>query len=466
MNFLFNELSLIDATLREGNQSPGVKYSVEDSVVIAKALAGLGVNTIEIGHPFVSSLEFQRVKAVVDLGLTPSILTHARAHHNDIKAVAETGASWVGIFAGLNPRARRVSLGDRTEEEILKIIHETVSYAKTFNLKVRYTIEDSSRTDTDVLLRGFEHAILAGADRICFSDSVGVLEPLEVYKVVDILRKSFPSIPIEVHFHDDRGLALANSLAAIDAGVNWISCSVNGVGERSGITDTLTLITNLHFRNPSQMELPKPGLLKKVSKLVNGLTRSSVHCRQPVVGKNTFIHTAKLHKDAVKKEMSSYAWIDPEKIGSTNVIDFESVPQDYSKYILKPEIVSATELKYHRHGPGDRYVMIDDRYLKDCRLYSIVRKIYGVNENTTGHVDNHRHHVDSLFIFLSYSVDLAGLKVEVLLGDERFQVESPASVFIPSGVKHSYRVISGEGLFINTVLSGSYNESLLEYDFV
>jgi 2-isopropylmalate synthase len=221
-------------------------------------------------------------------------------------------------------------------------------------------------------------------------------------------------------------------------------------------------MTNIHFRTPEQRDLPEVGLFKKISKLVNGLTRSTAFCMQPLVGKNAFVHTAKLHKDAIRKDKSSYAWIEPEKIGLKNILDYKNLPENYSDYIVNPQIISATELKHHRHGPGDRYVMIDERFVNDCRMYCIIRKIYGVTENMPGHVDVHRHHVDSLFIFLSCSGSLDGLTVEVILGDEKFKIESPASVFIPSGVRHSYRVISGEGLFINTVLSGTYNESLLE----
>lgn len=458
-------VKLIDATLREGVQAPGVRLSLEDSIEIAKALEVLGVETIEVGHPLISEDELQRVKAVASLGLKASILTHARANKKDIDAAKSSGADWVGIFAGLNARSRATLLSNRQEIEVINLIQDAVRHAKQLGLKVRYTVEDSSRTDMGVLKKAYEAAIQAGADRICFSDSVGKLEPNEVTEAILELKKQFPNIPLEVHFHNDRGLALANSLAAIDAGVEWISCSVNGIGERVGITDTLSMIANLHYKSSSLRDLPAAGRLQKVSKLVNALTRSSVLCRQPIVGRNAFTHVAKLHKDAVKKDASSYAWIDPEKLGHKNIVDFEGISKDYSKLIVSPEIISAVELKYHRHGPGDRYVMVDERFVNDSRLYSIVRKVYGVNENTPGHVDSHRHHVDSFFLFLSNNSDMGGLNVEVTLGEEKFNVSSPSCVFIPSGVEHSYRVVSGEGLFVNTVLSGNYNESLLESDF-
>lgn len=454
---------LIDATLREGNQAPGVRYSVKSSIEVAKSLEKLGVDTIEVGHPLASALEFERVKAIVELNLPVNILAHARANRNDISAVKDAGASWVGIFSGLNSRVRAVSLSNRSEEEVMELIHSSVSYAKELGLSVRYTAEDSSRTDINLLIKAFDIAISAGADRICFSDSVGILEPSQVGEYIGIIRDKFKTIPIEVHFHNDRGLALANTLSAIGAGANWISCSINGVGERAGITDTLSVLANLHFRDPDRYNIPEPGILQQVSKLVNAVTRSTVLCRQPVVGRNVFVHTAKLHKDAVIKEQSSYAWMPPEKLGMKNVTDYKSLPEDIAALITKPEIISAVELKYHRHGPGDRYVMLDDRFVNDCRIYSIVRRIYGLSDNTAGHVDSHRHHVDSFFLFLSQKDDLTGLIVEVTLDGKSFIIESPACVFIPSGIEHSYRAISGDGLYINTVSSGTYNESLLEY---
>ncbi|MES2204035.1 MAG: 2-isopropylmalate synthase [Pseudomonadota bacterium] len=458
------KIFLIDATLREGNQAPGVRYSVKNSIEIAKSLEKLGVDVIEVGHPLASDAEFQRVKAIVGLNLSAKILAHARANRDDILAVKNSGASWIGIFSGLNSRVRAVSLSNRSEEEVMELIRASVIYAKELELFVRYTAEDASRTDINLLMRAFDVAISAGADRVCFSDSVGILEPAEVDRVIRLIKNKFPNTPLEVHFHNDRGLALANTLSAIDAGADWISCSINGVGERAGITDTLSIIANLHFRDSQNYPIPTPGLLQRVSKLVNAITRSSVLCRQPIVGKTIFVHTAKLHKDAVAKEQSSYAWMPPEKLGMKNVIDYKSLPENFSSLIIKPEIISAVELKYHRHGPGDRFVMIDERFVSDCRMYSIVRRIYNLSSNTPGHVDSHRHHVDSFFLFLSQTDDLAGLTVEVTLDTETFIVHSPACVFIPSGVDHSYRAIAGEGLFVNTVHSGEYNESLLEYD--
>lgn len=213
---------------------------------------------IEIGHPLASQLEFNRTKAVVDLDLACPVLSHARANDQDIYAVAKTGAKWVGIFAGINQTSQMYRL-NRTKKRILEVISSSVTCAKQLELKVRYTVEDSSRTSEDFLLDAYETAVNQGADRICFSDTVGILEPHQTSSMIGKLKTAFSGIDMEVHFHDDRGLAMANSLTAIEAGADWVSTAVNGVGERCGIVDTCAFLANLVYKGYKQkMFLPIP----------------------------------------------------------------------------------------------------------------------------------------------------------------------------------------------------------------
>lgn len=130
--------------------------------------------------------------------------------------------------------------------------------------------------------------------------------------------------------------------------------------------------------------------------------------------------------------------------------------------VVKPEVISATELRHHRAGPGDRYVLVDDRFLPGAGQYCIARRIPELDDYGAGHVDVHRHSCDSLFVFLGDGADYRGLAVMVQLGDESLRLESPASVFIPAAMPHGYRVLSGAGTYLNHVLAGDYNSSLLE----
>jgi 2-isopropylmalate synthase len=253
---------------------------------------------------------------------------------------------------------------------------------------------------------------------------------------------------------------MANALTACRNGANWISSSINGIGERCGITDTIALMANLHeldLRNKVDGEL-----LQYVSLLVQSHTRNPVDRLRPVTGENATVHVAKLHQRAIRANPSAYSWVNPEEIGKRIELDPKSLPSSLQALINVPNVVGASELKFHTNGVGDRYLMIDDRVVPDCRQYCIVRDIPITAETPSAHVDMHRHICDSLFIFLGHLKGLKGLKVEVSLGSEVFIVDSPCSVFIPSGILHSYRIISGPGLFINHVLNGNYNSSLLE----
>jgi 2-isopropylmalate synthase len=284
--------------------------------------------------------------------------------------------------------------------------------------------------------------------------------PWQAEEEVRRFADGFPDAALEVHLHDDRGLAGANALIAVRSGAGWVSCAVNGVGERCGITDTLTLLANLGAEGWRE---PPPGAtLQAVGAVVQAHTRLRPDRWRPVVGAHATTHVARLHQRAVRANPRAYAWIDPAALGRENSTAPAILPADLAALINRPAVVSATELRHHRHGPGDRYLMLDDRVVPDARQYCIVRDIPPLDDHGPGHVDTHRHVCDSLFLFLGRGPGLTGLAVEVALGDAVHRVDSPASVFIPAGVPHSYRVLGGAGLFVNHVLSGSYNESLLD----
>lgn len=311
-------MKLIDATLREGCQAPGVSFTVGQSVRIARELCRAGVDTVECGHPLVSDAEAERVKAVVAECSGVPVLAHARTRREDIDAVAASGAAWVGIFLGINGTTLKCRVACDSRREILDMIGDAVGHAHGAGLKVRYTLEDSSRTKDKSMLEAFRCALAAGADRICFSDTVGVLEPEETRWKVEVIRNEFPDATLELHLHDDRGLALANALAGIDAGADWISTSVNGLGERAGIVDLCALMANLHYRG--SRPLPDGVNLRELSETVATLSGRRVDAYQPVVGKDVFTHTAALHVAATARDEGAYSWIKPELVGGETKI--------------------------------------------------------------------------------------------------------------------------------------------------
>jgi len=309
---------LIDATLREGLQAPNVFFSLEDSMAIAKQIVQSGAEMIEVGHPSASVDTMKKVMYIAGMGLDVPVLAHARAFEKDIHAVFESGAGWVGIFIGVNEISESARLGGRNFNQLLEKIHTSVLYAKSLGLMVRFTVEDSSRTTWSRMTQAYQTAIKAGTDRICFADSVGNMEPKAVESIVSKLKKTYPLVELEVHFHNDRGLSIANSLVAADAGADWISVSVNGLGERCGITDHAIFAANLLFRKTRPLSRIQSLMLEEASYSVIQCSGQAIAKSHPVLGEYAFTHTSRLHVLAVKKDTNSYEWIDPKRLGRTH----------------------------------------------------------------------------------------------------------------------------------------------------
>ncbi|MEN1836352.1 LeuA family protein [Pseudomonas lijiangensis] len=452
-------VKVLDCTLREGCQARQCNFNTEQSVLIAQEIGGLGVDMIEAGHPLISQEESDRVRAIVESSSVP-VLAHARARREDIDAVIAVKAPWVGLFASVNPVSLETKFKGKSREDVLEMFSDTIAYAKSNGLKVRATIEDAARTQLVDLLSMTRIASSAGADRVCFADSVGALSPTETYNVLSTLVREFPDVTFEYHVHNDLGLSLANTLAAIDAGVEWHSTSCHGIGERAGITDTFQLIAYLaNKKKEARFNLSRFGILSDLVEAFSRITLSPMH---PIVGENAFNHVARLHQLAVKEKDDSYHSLNPEmfsKVASLSKHD----PLVEERLFVEPFEKSATELKYHRHGPGKRFVMLDKRLLDASPYYFIARQF--LDEGSLpmpGHVDGHTHKCDSVFLFLGADEDYKGLTVEVIVGSEKRTLESPATVFIPAGAHHTYRYLSGTGTYINFVHSGDYNSSLLE----
>lgn len=302
-------VKIIDATLREGAQTPGVSFSLEQSRRIAMALDALGVDMIECGHPAVDEAERWRVMEVVQAVRAP-VLSHARADPRDVRAVASTGAAWVGIFIGVNEISRRTRLSDRVGGDLPSSIASAVAEAKALGLSVRFTVEDASRTPPDELAEAFASAVTAGADRLCYADTVGVLTPLRTTRAVAMLRTALPDTPLELHLHDDRGLALACAMAGAEAGADWIATTVNGIGERCGIVDTLQLLVNLRLEGVART-FPDGLAVAGARDIVAAITGLPVPPQHACTGAWAFTHTARLHTRAVARDPGAYEAIDP-----------------------------------------------------------------------------------------------------------------------------------------------------------
>lgn len=461
------DIILLDSTLREGEQQCGVRFSKEDKIQILHLLEDFGVKLIEVGHPSISAEEEEVCRAVAQAARHAEVLMHARAQIGDVHAAYRAGADWVGIWASINPISLQTKYTNKTAQYVMRQVKLSIQEAKKLGMKVRFTIEDASRTDwEDIQLLG-QLACSAGADRISLADTVGIWEPQQCAAIVKTAVEAFPC-EIEVHLHNDLGLAAANALAAMDAGASVIDTTICGIGERAGIVDLLSFSVILaEKRNIYDFKLTNIPELARILQLASGCR---VDYWRPIVGKDVFTHKAPYHIKAVHNHCAAYEGIAPEIVGNTRRILHEPTERKGSRLsphlrVGEPFIKGASELKYHRDGQGDRWVQLDHRTDERTSFYVITRVFHRdyTDVDLEGHVDIHAHHCDSAFIFWGNEADGTGLLCEVEIEGERQIIQSPKSVFIPAGLKHTYKYLSGAGTYTNIVLAPEYNASLLNH---
>ena len=459
------KIIILDATLREGEQQRGVRFSAQEKIVILKQLEEYGVDFIEVGHPGISSEDEHICRMVAQEAKKTQILMHSRADVEEVHAAKRAGAHWVGIWASTNQYAMETKFTGHNEDYVLNKIETSIQEAKKLGMNVRFTIEDASRTPMDRIITTAQLALKAGADRISLADTTGTLEPKTCHKLVkEVIEKL--NCEIEVHLHNDLGLALANSLAAIDGGATVVDTSILGIGERAGITDLIQLSVLLH-----RLQNDQRFSLESIPKLVQSIHQSTGFLPddlRPIIGKNAFTHTCAYHVKAVQKNPEAYEAFPPKLVGRSRVIENrpplpETDRLPFQLNIGRPFPKGASELLYHRDGPGIRWVQLDARVDPRATFYVIQRFIglHGIPFTPENHVDTHAHHCDSAFIFWGDQPDGSGLICQVRLGDEEKIIESPASLFIPAGIDHSYHYVSGKGTYTNIVLAPEYNKSLL-----
>lgn len=317
-------IKIFDTTLRDGEQTPRVNLNAKEKLRIAKQLETLGVDIIEAGFAVSSSGDFEAV-ALLAKHIKKSVITSlARAVRKDIEVAAEAlkGAAKPRIhtFIATSPIHREYKL-KMTKEEILERIKEMVAYAKTFVDDIEFSAEDALRTEKEYLVEVYSAAIEAGATTINIPDTVGYRTPKEIYELIKYLKeniKAVDTVDISVHCHDDLGLSVANSLAAIEAGATQVEGTINGIGERAGNTSLEEVIMTLATRKDLYKNFYTKIDTKQIyptSKLVSLLTGVSIQPNKAIVGANAFAHESGVHQHGVLANPETYEIMKPESVG-------------------------------------------------------------------------------------------------------------------------------------------------------
>jgi len=314
---------IFDTTLRDGEQSPGFSMNTEEKIRMARQLAALGVDIIEAGFPISSRGDLEAVQAVAKEVRDVPIAALARAKKQDVDAAIEAlkpaKASRLHIFLATSDLHLRVKL-NMSREQAMEAITSMIRYGRQYVGEVEFSAEDAGRTDTEYLCQVCKAAVQAGATTLNLPDTVGYAVPEEYGAMFTSVREYLgdpAGITLSAHCHDDLGMAVANSLAAVRAGVRQIECTVNGIGERAGNASLEEVVVALAVRKESFGVATNIKLdqLFPSSRMLTEITGAQVAPNKAVVGANAFAHEAGIHQDGIIKNPATYEIISPQTVG-------------------------------------------------------------------------------------------------------------------------------------------------------
>src|SRR5580704_17657957 len=318
-----DHIRIFDTTLRDGEQSPGASMNMAEKVEVARALAALGVDIIEAGFPIASQGDFEAVRAIATEVTGATVCGLARCNERDIDRAAEAlryaQAARIHVFLATTAIHREYKLM-MTRAGVIERAVESVRHARAACADIEFSPEDAARTEIDFLCDVVQAAIEAGATTVNIPDTVGYAVPAQYAGVIRTLKERVPNIDravISVHCHNDLGLAVANSLAAVENGAGQIECTINGIGERAGNCSLEEVVMALrtrqdYFQAATQINTRR---LVPTSRLVSNITGMQVQRNKAIVGRNAFAHEAGIHQDGMLKERTTYEIMRPEDVG-------------------------------------------------------------------------------------------------------------------------------------------------------
>lgn len=327
-------IKILDSTLREGEQHPGVSFSNKQRIQIAWMLDSFGVDQIEIS-PIVSLDHRDATKIILKQGLKADIVAHVRAIKSDVDVAIDCNAAWVATYLGISDIHLSSKLRISREEAKTRAL-EVADYIKSHGLKSRFTMEDASRTDPDFLLDMCKEISNRGIERISIPDTVGIMRPRGMYNIVKFVHDNIDTskTSLDVHCHNDVGLALSNALSGCEGGADQIHTTIDGLGERTGIPTLAetAVALNLIYKSNNDFRL---HMLKDLSRTISEYTKIPIHESKPLVGDSSYKHKAGTHLAAILRNPSAYEIIEPKLVGNRRKIVFgELSGKNGSAYLL------------------------------------------------------------------------------------------------------------------------------------
>ncbi|WP_420644266.1 homocitrate synthase [Candidatus Leptofilum sp.] len=310
--------SIIESTLREGEQFVNAFFSLEEKIQVATLLDAFGVEYLELTSPLASPQSYKDCATIARLGLNARILTHTRCTIEDAKKAVDCGVAGVDVVIGTSSLLREFSHG-QSLEAILDLAQEVVSFLLSQNVETRFSTEDSLRSDFEDILHIYQAVDALGVHRVGIADTVGVGTPRQIFEIVSRLRQAI-SCDIEFHGHNDSGCAIANAYAALEAGATHIDTSILGIGERNGITSLGGLVARLYATDPALVQKYNLPLIRNLDQMVSRMVRVDIPFNNYITGFASFTHKAGIHAKAVLNNPSTYEILRPEDFGLTRYV--------------------------------------------------------------------------------------------------------------------------------------------------
>jgi isopropylmalate/homocitrate/citramalate synthase len=353
-------ISILDSTLREGEQHPGISFTNKQRIQIAWLLDSFGVNQIEIS-PVVSHDHFEATKTIIKQGLGADILAHVRALKSDVEVAIDCNATWVATYMGISDIHLATKLKISREEAKIRAL-EVADYIKSHGLKSRFTMEDASRTDPQFLIEMCKEMNSRGIERISIPDTVGIMRPQGMYNLVKMVHENIDTnvSSLDVHCHNDVGLALANALAGCEAGATQIHTTIDGLGERTGIpslAETAVALT-LIYRIPNDFRL---HMLRDLSRTIVDYTHLETPESKPIVGESAYKHKAGTHLAAILQNPSAYEILEPRLVGNRRKIVFgELAGKNGAAYLLSLLGLETSRVEAEKMAKGLKELRMGD----------------------------------------------------------------------------------------------------------